>query len=631
MYASNLLSRRFIYAAVFALTVVLSCSHGGAPEYEDNSPLDLSASVSAPDLGIPDGGMVTTTECDSPCWLHPLPQGNFLEDVWYDSSGNGWAVGGNSLIRIEGDKLKLVRHPAWQRQTFLERIWGSGPSDVWVVGTTVLHFDGTTWTEFPEYISKGIQDVWGTGPKDVWMVGISGQILHYDGSAWKQSPSGITSTITRISGITGTDIWVGGQYGQLLHWNGTAWSKATSPTTDDIGSLSCSSSGDCWILPYLYNQISGNTLYRLEGGRWNKHGSTPTAIALYSVRAVSATEVWLAGSTTFRFDGTSWLNTTKSLTHYLMQSVAAHGGSGGKDPIGVGIYGLIARWDGSTWRTLASGDGEHLQAAWTSPQGDIFIVGSRGGIARLRNGRLEWIGISGDSSNYRSVWGTSSSNVWAVGEYGRIVHFDGTTWSQVRDLMGGSAETLQTIAGSSAVDIWVIGDKGGLFHYDGSRFTPATSNPGISALSSLWVSSASDAWVGGSSGALGHWDGSTWTRWPMALASGNVAALWGSSASDVWAAGGFKFSGADAFLYRFNGRTWEKQIMPMGLSRPQALWGSGPLDIWLTSSYGELLRWNGATWQSVPLGTNSAIIGITGLGKSVYPVGEYGLIMQVDK
>ena len=145
-----------------------------------------------------------------------MQQGNYLEDAFRDAKGNGWAVGGNSLIRIEGDRATLVRHPAWNKQNFLSSVYGCSESDVWVAGTAVLHYDGKTWTELPEFSWKGIEDVWCSSPSDVWLVGITGQIHHYDGKTWSRANSGVTLALRQISGSGPSNIWVGGEAGTLL-------------------------------------------------------------------------------------------------------------------------------------------------------------------------------------------------------------------------------------------------------------------------------------------------------------------------------------------------------------------------------------------------------------------------------
>jgi hypothetical protein len=70
---------------------------------------------------------------------------------------------------------------------FLKSVWGApsnggtASKDVWAVGEvgTILHWDGTSWSESPSGTNEDLADVWGSGAHDVWAVGYSGNILHW--------------------------------------------------------------------------------------------------------------------------------------------------------------------------------------------------------------------------------------------------------------------------------------------------------------------------------------------------------------------------------------------------------------------------------------------------------------------
>jgi hypothetical protein len=51
--------------------------------------------------------------------------------------------------------------------------------------TVIVHWDGQAWSTVsvdPSAAQLGLGGIWGTGPKDVWAVGTGG-ILHWDGVA----------------------------------------------------------------------------------------------------------------------------------------------------------------------------------------------------------------------------------------------------------------------------------------------------------------------------------------------------------------------------------------------------------------------------------------------------------------
>ena len=61
-----------------------------------------------------------------------------------------------------------------------------------------------------------------------------------------------------------------------------------------------------------------------------------------------------------------------------------------------------------------------------------------------------------------SVWGRATNDVWAVGEGGAIVHWDGRVWT-LSD--SGTLDTLDTVWGDSAGDTWVAGASGTILHH----------------------------------------------------------------------------------------------------------------------------------------------------------------------
>lgn len=60
----------------------------------------------------------------------------------------------------------------------------------------------------------------------------------------------------------------------------------------------------------------------------------------------------------------------------------------------------------------------------------------------------------------RSFWARSSTDVWAVGDIGRIYHYDGTSWKALALVFNGAPLTanLTSITGTSAGELFVVGD-----------------------------------------------------------------------------------------------------------------------------------------------------------------------------
>ena len=73
------------------------------------------------------------------------------------------------------------------------------------------------------------------------------------------------------------------------------------------------------------------------------------------------------------------------------------------------------------------------------------------------------------SANLSSVWGSSGSDVFAVGDGGTILHYNGTSWSP---MTSGTSENLYRVWGSSGSDVFAVGGSGTILHYNGGSVEP---------------------------------------------------------------------------------------------------------------------------------------------------------------
>ncbi|MBW2276225.1 MAG: hypothetical protein JRF63_01965, partial [Deltaproteobacteria bacterium] len=73
------------------------------------------------------------------------------------------------------------------------------------------------------------------------------------------------------------------------------------------------------------------------------------------------------------------------------------------------------------------------------------------------------------TADLAAVWGTWFGNVWAVGEDGVILHFDGTGWTEV-EYEADAHHNLHAISGASADLIWAAGASNFMLEYDGASW-----------------------------------------------------------------------------------------------------------------------------------------------------------------
>lgn len=176
--------------------------------------------------------------------LASLPAGSqLLWWCWIDHAGTAWAVGERATV------LASSAVDSWRAEDVsatvpadltLFGVWGTGPSDVHVVGggfqTTNVgvsaHFDGDGWTRSDGGADEVLFKVWGSGPDDVWAVGTGGAIRHFDGEAWTDASPIVSDRLIAVWGTGASDVYaVGGDgAGIVLRYDGSAWQTfATAP------------------------------------------------------------------------------------------------------------------------------------------------------------------------------------------------------------------------------------------------------------------------------------------------------------------------------------------------------------------------------------------------------------------
>jgi hypothetical protein len=344
------------------------------------------------------------------------------------------------------------------------------------------------------------------------------------------SPGSSSNLLQGVTVLSPCDAWaVGSAIGAggvsqtlIEHWNGTAWTVAPSPDPGTIVNsligVRAVSARDVWAVGY-YSSGADNTTMILhwDGVSWKQVQSpSPGSISrLYAVRVVSARDAWAVG-----FHSTS--------------------GSAGHRT-------LILRWNGSTWRQVAS----------PSPVS------------------------SGTEAELYSVATFSGSDAWATGQVFAdtgtrsttlILHWNGRRWTAVHSPSPAHSNELFGVGVSSRTNAWAVGISRGsasgspsqtlVLHWNGRRWTRVASpNPASTGndneLDAVTVTGARSAWAVGSivSGAgqrtlVLRWNGARWARVvsPNPGASSSMFGVSASSDGNVWAVGTFRSVGPSQAL-----------------------------------------------------------------------------------
>jgi hypothetical protein len=409
--------------------------------------------------------------------------------------------------------------------------------------------------------------VWTTAKNEVWAVGDSATMLHHDGREWRFVETTATAALSSVSGTGATDIWVttgypdttfGGTDGTppLRHWDGVRWTAVPLPVSGDCSRIVSASASDAVT-------VCGGVVVRWDGLEWKVMPGAPSTswVAsyepgdLWTVRAAGAVHHW---------NGSSW----QEFNAPVMRNLFAYGagrfaaledeGNGDTDCEQVWLF------DRGTWKALP-----------------VFSPGS-----------------------YRcGIWADSENDIWVSS----LLHWDGQSWA-AKPTPANYGTTMVTGFGGTSSDLWAVGQGGLILHYDGVSWQQHSTTPVlIDTRDSLgfenfdvWASAPNDLWVAGGRSTL-HFDGTTWRSVPTGLTEGVLGAIWGASSNDVWA-GGYREECIDDEWYgwdchdvpiviRWDGSSWKTVATPVSTCRISDIGGTSASDVWFTS-------WNGCrTWR----------------------------------
>lgn len=600
------------------------------------------------------GPQPAKTQGPIPEWdqVNVLPATTVLEDVWAfgapDTEPRAFAVGRNlatnSGVVYFYDGISWTAMPAsGVENTYLASVWGVSADAAFAVGDNViLRFDGTQWIQMALYGSVGVlRGVWASGPNDAFAVGEQGRILHYTGpkpnpfTEWAPMDSGTGNSLSGVWGSGPNNVWAVGGDDLILHYDGTQWTEydqgLSFPEYRDLRDIHGIDADNIIAVG------DGGLVHRFNGSTWEgvNSNTTENLYGGYVMKEDHAFAVGYSGGV-YAIIGTSckpWpVDPNEGLTAI----------SGADDRlIAVGFSGGLFRADqvftsspASKLEKLTLTSIDDYYGIWGSGANDIFVVGDNGRIVKW-NG-ANWSVMSGNNlRSFHSVWGSSSSNVFAAifdrpqntpyDNFGEVNCYDGSAWSYMSGTVGAACSGLW---GSGPNDVFVVGDFGRISHFNGSVWS--NMNSGIdNHLYGIWGSGSNDVFAVGESGVILHYSGSTWSKMPSGTAS-ELRGIWGSGPSDV-----FAVSSNDVILH-FNGSSWSLMNPPtsggwIGLPLNR-VWGSGPSNVFAVGDFGEIYHYDGTTWGRMNSGTTKSLKAVWGSSATdVYAVGEDGLILHYPR
>jgi hypothetical protein len=322
------------------------------------------------------------------------------------------------------------------------------PAGVDLAGSDLAVATGGFVPETSNENNTALMGVFGRSSTDVWAVALGGDIIHSGGDgSWQKQRTGAGGINETLFGLfdSGTDLFAFGGVQLstsfatlLLHApSGSSWSTQSFPGTDtnfavEIHGIGGVGSNNFW------SAVSGSTGASIRGAlhstdftTWNKEtaNNTPDIQAPNSLYVGSAVGIYLVDSRIWRSTGNgSWsLQTLPAIDTPFLNGIH---GVGDVDIWAVGFFGpfgmekpLVLHSPGNnTWtqESLPTIPGSNLEAVFAVTTNDVWVVGDSSQILHFQNS--QWTAIpSGSTQNLHAVW-ADSTDVYAVGEKGTIVH-----------------------------------------------------------------------------------------------------------------------------------------------------------------------------------------------------------------
>jgi hypothetical protein len=260
--------------------------------------------------------------------------------------------------------------------------------------------------------------VWGSGPGDIWTGGKGGSLRHWDGTTWSDYPFfPSTCLVVAIWGASSNSVWAAGCTNTVAFWDGSSWKAQQTPTGSRV---------------------------------------------VMALQGTAADDVWIGGCQT-----------------------------------------LLLHWDGKTWTSVDGAISSCIQGFWLNDKSDGWLVTVAPGVSHWDG--VQWNAVSAvgiGSGTPTAIYSKAANEVW-VATFDGLYHFDGTRWGvpPVGMDMGQSRGSVFAMWGRSANDLYAGSFTA--WHFDGTSWTPVTSLNG-GTVRGIWGAPVGETWFVGDSGFLGR-------------------------------------------------------------------------------------------------------------------------------
>lgn len=221
------------------------------------------------------------------------------------------------------------------------------------------------------------------------------------------------------------------------------------------------------LAPYsivMYSDVAdldGVAVAQLQGSRFEAMTGAPQEALTAGAMDGLESATWVGEKGVLFRQTTAMVQRLPSPTQMDLWAVATVGDS---DMVAVGDAGTVLWRSGGTWRLLGSVSEQDIKAVWGGADGRAVAVGPHTLVVGSGDHWQEWK----VTFRLNAVAGLSPEDVWAVGDDGAMLHFDGQGWTLESSEV---FEDLHSLSVTQDGQLVAAGD-GCVFIYDSGTWVP---------------------------------------------------------------------------------------------------------------------------------------------------------------
>ena len=278
------------------------------------------------------------------------------------------------------------------------------------------------------------------------------------------------------------------------------------------------------------------------------------------------------------------------------------------------------------WRWLhPAPQGNTLHDVWVGQEGDLFAVGVGGTILHRPSGTGAPFSLipSGTRWNLRAIHGTRRDRLYAVGDAGIVLTFDGKAWRTLRPADPINAD-LSGVYSPAKGQVVAVSLSGEILHFSDGKWTEH--QPTNQPLFGIWGDGKGRLYAVGKGGLmLKHQDG----KWDTTKSDSyeDLWGIWGNGDGSMVAVG----SNRTVVALASDGKSKEAVA---GLSGFRDVWGLADGRSWAVGTRGNIIHQAkaGAPWANQRTGISVDLLGVAGSDdKDLVVVGQGGTLLTRGK